>query len=99
MQIELAGVGGGEEILAEPGNQQKGGGAERRETPERTTPRRRMQVSSMPQITHAHRFEAAFESALETRRECSRLRLGGVDAACGFSRYIASVGTSVREST
>ena len=70
VQIELAGVGGREEILAEPGNQQKNGRADGQKTPG-TKSTRRADAGGQHAADRLgrDRFEATFESALETRRQ------------------------------
>ncbi len=79
VQVELAGVGGGEEVAAEPGEQQKRGGAEREEHGNEDSTAANAGFER-PQIAQAARFKTAFEGALESGGEVPRFAARRHDA-------------------
>ena len=96
VQNELAAIGVGKEVLTEPGNQEKCAKADAE----------KHRNENQPAIDKRGEQELvadadAFEAALERRAETSRTDcvIGRLPCCFARSRYMASVGTSVRDRT
>ena len=95
MQIKLAGVGGGEKVATEPGKQKKGGGAQREKGRNEESPR------------GGYRFRACRDNSCAWLQNRARKLVGNgprgsrVSALrlcwCGLNKYMARVGTRVRD--
>ena len=97
VQLELAAVDRGKEVLSQPRIEQS-----KRAKPEaRTTIRNTLRYSrqnSDPVVPTAQLFEAVLEGELEADKGIAALpRLFYASCSCPFSRYFAMVGTMVRE--
>jgi hypothetical protein len=100
VNLELAGVHRGEEVLAQPGRQHERPNLSRKQKQDQKDRRVVHAEGEQAQVTVAEALESRIQRPLWKRTKGLRLErfLRASASSCSLSRYLAMVGTSVRES-